>query len=141
MSLLSLKFAFSLFMLLLTYIGSLAIKQPTTMPEILREYRMMFVRVPEGEKAVPDPKKLGLRSKLGGTPDWDQEGETPTCPECEEKMSFVAQIDSIEHDSKHNPHAIDALSDHQQYMFSDVGMLYVFCCFNCNTTASVMQFG
>lgn len=111
------------------------------MPETLREYRMLFEKVPEGQRAVPDPEKLGLRSKLGGTPDWDQAEETPTCPECKEKMSFVAQIDSIEHDAKHNPHAIDCLSDQQQYMFSDVGMLYVFCCFDCNTSASVMQFG
>jgi hypothetical protein len=111
------------------------------MPETLREYRMMFEKVVEGQKAIPDPEKLGLRSKLGGAPDWIQEPEVPTCPECKSLMSFVAQLDSIEHDEAHNPHAVDCLSDQQQYMFSDVGMIYVFCCFDCNETKSVLQFG
>lgn len=111
------------------------------MAETLRECRIQFEKVGDGEKAVPDPEKLGLRSKLGGEPDWIQKPKVPKCPECKEAMSFDAQLDSIEHDEDHNPHAIDCLSDEQQYMFSDVGMIYVFCCFDCNTTKSLMQFG
>jgi uncharacterized protein YwqG len=111
------------------------------MPEVLREYRMKFEKVPAGELAVPDKKKLGIRSKLGGQPTWVQSPEVPECPECKASMSFVAQLDSIEHDADYNPHAIDCLSDEQQYMFGDVGMLYVFVCFNCNETKSVLQFG
>ena len=111
------------------------------MPEILNEYRMLFEKVAEGQKAVPDAKKLGLRSKLGGEPDWIQEPEVPKCPECKDSMSFVAQLDSFEHDADYNPHAVDCLSDKQQYMFCDVGMIYVFCCFDCNETKSVLQFG
>jgi len=46
-------------------------------------------------------------------------------------MTFVAQIDSVEHDWASNPHRVDALSDDQKWMFGDVGMIYVFFCFDC----------
>ena len=35
----------------------------------LREYRIKFEKVQKGKKGVPDPNKLGVRSKLGGEPD------------------------------------------------------------------------
>ncbi|MDB6121747.1 MAG: hypothetical protein JWQ71_740 [Pedosphaera sp.] len=107
----------------------------------LREYRIKFEKVPKGKKAVPDPDKLGIRSKLGGEPDWVQSPEIPECSDCKQPMTFIAQIDSMEHDEKHNPHAIDCLSRQQQYMFGDVGMIYVFMCFSCMTTKSVVQCG
>ena len=110
------------------------------MLDILREYRVQFTRVPQGEKAV-EPDALGLRSKLGGKPDWEQYDETPMCPDCKEPMLFIAQIDSIEHDSKDNPHRIDCLSGNQYYMFGDVGMIYVFFCFQCLESQAVIQCG
>ncbi len=116
-------------------------KQQTTFAGPLREYRMKFEKVPKGKKAVPDPTKLGLRSKLGGEPDWVQHPEIPRCPECKEQLIFVAQLDSIEHDEKHNPHAVDCLSGKQQYMFGDVGMIYVFMCSTCMVTKSFIQCG
>ena len=97
--------------------------------------------MPRGKKAVPDPDKLGVRSKLGGEPDWVQVPEVPKCRECKQPMTFIAQIDSIEHDERHNPHAIDCLSGQQQYMFGDVGMIYVFMCFGCMETKSIVQCG
>ena len=45
------------------------------MAKILREYRMLFERVAGGDTSSSG--KLGLRSKLGGTPDCDQSDETP----------------------------------------------------------------
>ncbi|MGA2501185.1 MAG: hypothetical protein ABSH20_25890 [Tepidisphaeraceae bacterium] len=105
----------------------------------LREYRMLFERVPAGEAAGSG--KLGLRSKLGGTPDWDQSDETPQCPHCNGEMVFIGQIDSIEHDAKHNPHRVDCLSDEQQYMMGDVGLIYVFFCFECLQPSAVFQCG
>ena len=71
----------------------------------LNEYRVHIERVRPGERAVPlgYPENLGLRTKLGGKPDWIQGDETPDCDSCGEPMYFVAQIDSIEHDSEHNP--------------------------------------
>ena len=75
------------------------------MAKQLREYRMLFEMMPPGETA--DTAQLGLRSKLGGVPNWDQGDETPTCPDCQQEMIFIGQIDSIEHDSKRNPHRIE----------------------------------
>ena len=106
--------------------------------KLLREYRMTFERVPIEEPSV-DRELLGLRSKLGGLPDWEQGDETPACPSCFKPMIFVAQIDSIEHDEPHNPHRVDCLSPDQDYMFGDVGMLYVFVCFECLETKSLLQ--
>jgi hypothetical protein len=78
------------------------------MPGKLKEFRMTFERVSPGEAAV-DGESNGLRSKLGGDPIWIQEDETPSCSLCSQPMSFVGQIDSIEHDADNNPHAIDAV--------------------------------
>lgn len=110
------------------------------MADELREYRMLFERVPDGERSV-NPRRLGERSKLGGLPDWEQVDETPGCPDCAQDMTFVAQIDSIEQESKTNPHSISALSKDQQYMFGDVGIIYVFFCFNCLKARAVFQCG
>lgn len=109
-------------------------------PKQLREYRMLFERVPKGQKAI-DRNALGQRSKLGGKPDWEQSDETPTCPGCGYDMTFVAQIDSIEQESKLNPHSVSALSPEQQYMFGDVGLLYVFFCLECSETETIFQCG
>jgi uncharacterized protein YwqG len=109
------------------------------MAKQLREYRMLFEKMPPGETA--DTAQLGLRSKLGGVPNWDQGDETPTCPDCQQEMVFIGQIDSIEHDSKRNPHRIDCLSKEQQYMMGDVGQIFVFFCFECLWPSAVFQCG
>lgn len=109
-------------------------------PRVLPEIRVELSRPQRGEKAVPldYPDHLGMRTKLGGEPDWVQDFETPACVECGNDMTFVAQIDSIEHDSKLNPLRRPALGK-KDYMFGDVGMIYVFFCFECTTTQSVFQ--
>lgn len=66
---------------------------------------MRFERVAPGDAPV-DLDALGMRSKLGGSPTWIHEEETPECPSCERAMAFVAQIDSIEHDEEYNPHRV-----------------------------------
>jgi uncharacterized protein YwqG len=109
------------------------------MPEKLREYRIKLEPVLAGERAYPEKSNLGLRSKFGGNPDWDQNNETPKCSACGEPMSFVGQIDSIEHNEDHNPHQKDY--GKQDYMFGDVGLIYVFFCFECLETQSVFQCG
>src|SRR4051794_22092768 len=93
----------------------------------LPEIRVVLERVKKGEQTVSlgYPENLGLRTKLGGKPDWIQSDETPECESCGEPMDFVAQIDSVEHESEHNPLSKPALG-HQDYMFGDVGMIYVF---------------
>ena len=69
--------------------------------------------------------EAGTRHKLGGTPDWQQSPQWPDCPHCAERMSFYGQLDSIG----------------DKYCLADVGLIYVFVCFNCLLTASVLQSG
>lgn len=112
------------------------------MPDILPEFKVDLTRVKPGESALPEGDDIyGRRTKLGGMPDWEQDDETPNCPDCGKRMIFVAQIDSIEHDDPQNPHAVDALSPDQAWMFVDVGMIYVFYCSYCFESVSVVQFG
>ena len=110
------------------------------MPKVLKEYRVKFEKVSAGKQAVPDNSQLGIRSKLGGEPDWCQSPENPQCSGCGSPMSFVAQIDSMEHFEDHNPNAIH-WGAKQEYMFGDVGMIYVFFCYDCLETQSVFQCG
>ena len=109
--------------------------------KVLPELRVTLQRVAEGERAVPHdyPESLGISTKLGGLPDWIQTEEIPVCRGCSAPMTFVAQIDSVEHQNKLNPLAKDPIHDHQDYMFADVGMIYVFYCFDCCETQSVFQ--
>jgi hypothetical protein len=114
---------------------------PTALrPTILRQYRIKFEQVPTGEQAI-DPNKLGQRSKLGGEPDWCQQDDTPSCPKCGKTMTFVGQLDSIEHQDKDNPHSVRALSKQQRFMFADVGLIYIFMCFPCSHPMALLQSG
>jgi uncharacterized protein YwqG len=106
----------------------------------LPEIRVILQRVQAGDRAVAldYPDNLGMRTKLGGAPTWIQGDYTPQCNSCGKRMTFVAQIDSIEHDNSHNPMRRDCLG-HQDYMFGDVGMIYVFFCFECGQPACAEQ--
>ena len=79
-----------------------------------------------------DRTALGQRSKFGGRPTWEQEDETPTCPDCSKSMVFVAQLDSIGFDPAKTVGA-------DEYIFGDVGLIYVFFCFDDGKTTSVFQ--
>jgi len=115
--------------------------------EPLPEFKVTLTRVKKGKTAYPigddiDPDDyLGQRTKLGGVPDWDQEADVPVCDCCKKAMTFIAQIDSVEHDWDTNPHGVDACSDKQKWMFGDVGMIYVFFCSDCLQSKSVFQCG
>ena len=65
---------------------------------------------------------IGQRSKLGGVPDWIHGHEVPKCS-CGQEMTFYGQLDSIG----------DAVC------LADCGMIYVFVCFDCYETTSVLQ--
>ncbi len=80
-----------------------------------------------------DATVSGQKTKLGGSPEWIQRDDTPKCPGCRRKMMFVAQIDSFDQGSSQQ----DIVPS---YMFADVGMIYVFYCFDCLRTKSVVQF-
>jgi uncharacterized protein YwqG len=66
---------------------------------------------------------MGTRHKLGGTPDFIQRDEHPTCPDCKEPMTFYGQLDSI----------------NDEFCLADCGMIYVFVCFGCLETTTVLQ--
>ena len=68
-------------------------------------------------------EEIGKRSKLGGEPDWIQDEDVPRC-KCTQKMTFYGQLDSIG----------------DEYILADCGMVYVFVCFECLETKSVLQF-
>ncbi len=69
--------------------------------------------------------EVGKRHKLGGTPDFIQPSEWPTCPGCGAKMTFYGQLDSI----------------NDEFCIADVGMIYVFLCFDCYESTSIVQSG
>lgn len=73
--------------------------------KLLPEIKVTLARCAWGQCAVSlkYPENLGLRTKLGGEPDWIQEPETPFCAECDTPLTFVAQIDSVEHESDQEP--------------------------------------
>jgi hypothetical protein len=100
-------------------------------PDILREYRVTIV---PADKAGPQPgypDNLGLRTNFGGVPDVIQgaEDEDRMCPRCRRRMHSVAQIDSFEFNGNNNPHRKEY--GDEQFMFGDVGIIYVWFCFDC----------
>jgi hypothetical protein len=108
-------------------------------PDNLREYR---VRIIPAERAGPQPKypaNLGRRTKFGGVPDAIQSGDESEkrCPHCFSAMHFVAQLDSFEFNGDDNPNRKDY--GDTQFMFGDVGMIYVWFCFQCQTPHASME--
>ncbi len=110
----------------------------------LPEFRVTLERLKKGETAypngsdVPHDKYLGQRSKFGGRPDRIEGSEDPVCKYCGEAMVFVAQIDSVEHNSSTNPHAVEDWID-QKWMFVDAGMIYVYFCFECGAPTAEIE--
>src|SRR5688500_16062436 len=82
-------------------------------------------QTPEAEAAVGFKwagESIGRRQLIGCDPEWIQSPETPSCS-CAKPMSFYAQLDSLG----------DA------HVLGDCGMIYVFVCYECLETKSVLQ--
>lgn len=94
---------------------------------MLREAKISFEFGSEVE-AQDYPSNLGSRSKLGGMPNWIQPAEIPRCASCKQSMTFILQLDSIDYGQ-----------DDAQYMFGDVGMIYIFFCFRCCKPLALFQ--
>jgi hypothetical protein len=101
------------------------------MPDQLPVFRIIAEPMSGNVPDPKDPKSLGRRSKFGGQPTWEQEDETPTCPQCGKSMAFIAQLDSIGFDQR------DTAAE--PYVFGNVGLIYVFFCFEDGETHSVFQ--
>ncbi|HWQ31724.1 MAG TPA: DUF1963 domain-containing protein [Blastocatellia bacterium] len=87
-----------------------------------------LVPTPETEEAkqavgYKRNKEAGFRHKLGGKPDFIQEERWPSCKHCQKKMTFYGQLDSIG----------------DNYDLADCGIIYVFVCFGCFETQSMLQ--
>ena len=55
-----------------------------------------------------------------------------------QSAGFESHLDSIEHESEHNP-LMKKPPRHIDFMFGDVGMIYVFYCFDCMELQSLQQ--
>ena len=90
-------------------------------------FRLVPHPLDEAARNLPEfklaPKEIGHRHKLGGHPDFLQGENWPDCPDCAERMTFYAQLDSI----------------NDEFCIADCGMIYVFICFGCFETKSIIQ--
>ena len=69
------------------------------------------------------PKEIGTRHQLGGEPQFLQRESWPNCSACRKSMTFYGQLDSINDD----------------ICIADCGMIYVFVCFGCFETTSIIH--
>jgi hypothetical protein len=80
-------------------------------------------RMPGFKWAGPE---AGHRHQLGGTPaNSVPESDWPRCAHCSQRMTFYGQLDSINDD----------------FMIADVGLIYVFLCFDCYQVAAMIDSG
>ncbi|NJB37804.1 hypothetical protein [Croceivirga sp. JEA036] len=68
-------------------------------------------------------EKAGFRHKLGGDADGISPADYPKCKDCDEKMTFYAQIDSIGDD----------------FDLADCMVIHQFVCFDCFTVDSQLN--
>jgi hypothetical protein len=68
-------------------------------------------------------KEIGTRHQLGGEPIYLQASSWPNCPNNHGRMTFYGQLDSV----------------NDEFCVADCGMIYVFLCFDCFESASVVQ--
>lgn len=83
------------------------------LPEILGKMSYGDVPMPEGFV------------KLGGAPDWIQEGTNPFCEQCDVAMSLLLQISSLPYELTKHDKSLRA------YCFGDAGNFYLFRCPRC----------
>jgi hypothetical protein len=100
------------------------------LPDKLREYRVKIIPAEDAPPPAKYPDNLGYRTKFGGAPDLIQpmDDEDRRCKKCFQPLHFIGQIDSFENGLPH-PH----------FMFGDVGMIYVWFCFNCYAPSATMD--
>lgn len=66
--------------------------------------------------------EVGKRHRIGGEPDWLQGEDVPSC-RCGKPMDFYGQLDSVG----------------DKACLADCGLIYVFVCWDCFETRSVLQ--
>lgn len=94
---------------------------------ILPEYKLELIPLSDEARQkrgfpMSEPE-IGHRSKVGGKPTFLQGEEYPICQSCGSKMTFYAQLDAIG----------------DGFDIADCGLIYVFVCFDCYETKSIIQ--
>jgi hypothetical protein len=80
----------------------------------------------EAKKLLPFQwagNEIGKRHQLGGEPTLIQKTEEIICKSCGNKLTFYAQIDSINDD----------------IILADCGMIFIYVCFDCYVVNSFIQ--
>lgn len=100
------------------------------LPATLREYRTKIIPAEDAGPPANYPDNLGYRTKFGGEPELIQpmDEQDRVCKNCFQPLHFIGQIDSFE-----NGHP------DPQFMFGDVGMIYVWFCFKCHTASATID--
>lgn len=97
--------------------------------KIMPAFQLVPRPLTEAAKSLPSfawaADEVGTRHQLGGEPLFLQAENWPQCPSCRERMTFLAQIDSM----------------NDEFCIADCGMVYVFICFEDNDVASFIQSG
>lgn len=65
--------------------------------------------------------------RFGGSPTWVQAPEVPDCPRCDLPMDFLLQLDSLD------------IAGGPWWLWGSGGLLYVFSCSGCDTSATFWQ--
>jgi hypothetical protein len=88
-----------------------------------------LVPEPQSDEAGDLPKfkwaspEIGTRHQLGGEPHFLQTEAWPECQGCHEPMTFYGQLDSV----------------NDEICIADCGLIYVFICFDCYSTTSIVH--
>jgi hypothetical protein len=109
---------------------SLRVHSPGGILEGVREippFRLLTEPMNDEAASLPpfnwaDPE-IGTRHRLGGRPEAIQAVEYPECPHCGEKMTFYGQLDSL----------------NDEFCIADVGLVYVFVCFECSEATALVD--
>jgi Domain of unknown function (DUF1963) len=67
--------------------------------------------------------EIGTRHQLGGEPQFLQNEAWPECQSCHKRMTFYGQLDSV----------------NDEICIADCGLIYVFICFDCYSTTSMVH--
>jgi hypothetical protein len=67
-------------------------------------------------------------NRLGGHPSWIQDSEYPDCPDCKDKMTFLAQLDSD----------LPTITD-EEWLWGSGGICYAFWCSKCKISSFLWQ--
>ena len=98
-----------------------------TTPKEIPAFRLVAQPMTAEAAALPGfrwaAKGVGARHQLGGQPTLIHAVEFPQCDDCKKQMTFYGQLDSI----------------NDEFVIGDVGMVFVFVCFDCLAAKAVLQ--